>query len=162
MPPEVSAHSVLALAVQLEEQGAAYYRRAAELPLEPATCELLRSLADMEDDHRGRFEAMRSALSPTVAPAAASAESTEFLRTFSAAIPFEQNPAAALGPETSPDLILRQAISAERDSIALYVALKELIPDPSGQDEVMKIIREEMGHATLLTEQLVGLVRGDA
>jgi rubrerythrin len=42
----------------------------------------------------------------------------------------------------------------EKESIAFYTGIMELVPPEIGKDRVAEIIREEMRHVTMLTAQL--------
>jgi rubrerythrin len=55
--------------------------------------------------------------------------------------------------------IFKSALAAEKDSIAFYVGMKDLVPAGSGRAKIDDIIKEEMGHIRLLGERLTALKR---
>ena len=60
---EFSANEIFEMAEQLERNGAKFYRTSAEGVKDPASRDLLQSLADMEDTHEKTFASMRASLS---------------------------------------------------------------------------------------------------
>ena len=50
--------------------------------------------------------------------------------------------------------ILSAAIQAEKDSIAFYLGMKELVPEKLGKSRIDHIIKEEMSHIKLLAGKL--------
>ena len=51
--------------------------------------------------------------------------------------------------------ILRSAIQAEKDSIVLYLGMKEMVPQKAGKDKIDAIIKEEMGHIRILAGKMI-------
>ncbi|MHC4789473.1 MAG: ferritin-like domain-containing protein, partial [Planctomycetota bacterium] len=50
--------------------------------------------------------------------------------------------------------VLTKAIGLEKDSIIFYLGLKEVVPERLGRGRVDEVIRQEMGHVTLLSTTL--------
>ena len=50
--------------------------------------------------------------------------------------------------------VLRKAIALEKESIAFYTGIKELVPAEFGKGRIDDIIREEMRHVRMLSERL--------
>ena len=46
-------------------------------------------------------------------------------------------------------------MQAEKDSIAFFVGLKELIPENFGRDKVEELIKEEMKHIRWLNDKRI-------
>ena len=59
MPYDFNAEEIIEMAIQIEANGAAFYRRAAELQEEMADKEFLETIARMEDRHKIGFEEMK-------------------------------------------------------------------------------------------------------
>ena len=59
MPTPISADEVFEMACEMERNGGAFYRRAAEQAADDGNRELLTGLAAMEDDHLKTFSALR-------------------------------------------------------------------------------------------------------
>jgi rubrerythrin len=53
--------------------------------------------------------------------------------------------------------ILKEAITAEKDSIVFYLGMKELVPETLGKKRIDAIIKEEMSHIKLLSKELVAV-----
>ena len=149
----VTAVEILELAVKLERNGAAYYRRAADLTPDSCARAFLRDLAAMEDRHVDSFQTMLRRVPPTVLP---DPGAEEFLKTVAERRVFaiDVDPSEGLtGRESVPE-ILRQAIQLEKDSVVFYVAIGLVTPDPDDKDVLQEILQEELGHITLLADQL--------
>jgi rubrerythrin len=56
---------------------------------------------------------------------------------------------------TSLEGILKDAITAEKDSIVFYLGMRDMIPEGKGRNRMDDIIKEEMGHIRLLSKELV-------
>jgi rubrerythrin len=57
-------------------------------------------------------------------------------------------------PDDSFQGILSTAIQTEKDSIAFYLGMKELVPAKLGKTKIDDIIKEEMSHIKILAEKL--------
>jgi rubrerythrin len=60
------------------------------------------------------------------------------------------------GKETMED-ILRTAIGLEKDSIVFYLGIKEIVPERLSKQRIDDIIKEEMGHIAILSQEMAGL-----
>jgi len=157
-----NANEILEMAEGMEVNGAAFYRKAAEGAGDDDTRRQLEELATMEDGHLATFTAVRESLSldekaePVWDPEGLAAG---YLRAFVDGHVFDvkADPSKALTGRESPEEIFRVAIGLERDSIAFYLGLKELVPESLGRDKVEGIIKEEMGHIRLLSGKVAAL-----
>ena len=43
------------------------------------------------------------------------------------------------------------ALLFEKDSLAYFLGIKEILPDPNGRDEIDKLIKSEMLHIRMLS-----------
>lgn len=148
---------VFGMAEQIERNGAKFYRKAAEQL--PANKDFLLRLAVMEDEHLQTFSDMHAKF------AADAAESTVFdpdnqaesyIRAMADTHVFDmtKDPGEALkGDETMAD-IAKTAIGLEKESIAFYVGLRELVPTALGSEKIDAIIREEWRHVAVLSQEL--------
>jgi len=154
-----SADEIFEMAEELERNGSKFYRQAAENFKEPAKQQLLLSLAEMEDLHELTFEAMRDQLTDAEREVSTFDPDDEvgmYLRAMADGHVFDvsQPPSEKLtGNETFTD-ILKIALGCEKDSIVFYLGLRDLVPAKEGKDKIDAIIREEMGHISLLNKQL--------
>ena len=158
-----SPGEVFEMARQMERNGAAFYRKAAENVGQADMSEALLRLAAMEDDHEKTFASMAGKL--TVADRSSSVfdpdgEGALYLRVMMDGKVFDSKdagPAARLTGEETPQEILQTAIGLENDSILFYLGMKEAVAGDRSKGQVDGIIRQEMGHVADLTKQLAEL-----
>jgi rubrerythrin len=153
---DFNADEVFEIAEQIERNGAKFYRTAAEKIKDNSKKQLLVNLAKMEDEHEQTFKALRKKLSAdekiqtTFDP---QGESELYLRALAdTRIFYEKNVIP-----TSLEDILKFAITTEKDSIVFYLGLKEVVPVHLGKQKLDDIIKEEMGHISLLSKELLEL-----
>jgi len=153
------------VAKRIEENGAAFYRRAADFIDDPEKKKLLLSLADWEDRHIEFFDSLRTDLSD-INPMEykryidrlfkPDAETEVNIQEWADSAVFgpDENPADHLtGDETLED-ILRIALRMEKDAYVFYSGLKESMHITKESDALNKIIKEEMRHISVLTKEL--------
>ncbi|MCG6912112.1 MAG: ferritin family protein [Deltaproteobacteria bacterium] len=155
---DFNADEILQMAEQIEKNGAAFYRECAGKIEDPAAVKLLQDLAAMEDQHEKTFADIRSRLS------AKEKESTTFDPDGEAVLYLKALADTKVFFEKSIDTgnleeILKEAITAEKDSIVFYLGMKALVPEELGVVRVDAIIKEEMSHISLLSKELVALKR---
>jgi len=154
-----TADEVLAIAEQIERNGAAFYRAAAGLVRSPAARRLLEELSAWETEHEKTFAAMRRELSDqerepiTFDP---DDELALYLEAFASGKVFNPraDPIEELGEAPTVARVLSSALAREKDSIVFYTGMKQMVPARLGHDKVERIIREEVGHVALLTLRL--------
>lgn len=149
-----TADDVFAMAVRIEENGNAFYVGAAEMTVDPQVKKLFEDLALMEAGHIQAFKALRSQLpsSPTgsvwdpegLAESYLQAAADTHIFTVEAAKP-------RLAAVKTPLEALDMALQFEKDSMAFFLGMKEILPDPSGKSELDKLIMQEMDHFRMLT-----------
>jgi len=157
-----NADEVFEMAEEIERNGAKFYRRAAEKTADSGARDRLLGLAVMEDGHEKTFTAMRADLSVKESMSRAfdpDNEAVQYLRVMADDKVFDlkADPSAKLTGQETTEEIYQTAIGLEKDSIVFYQGIKEIIPEKMGKDKIDLIIREEMGHITLLSEQLTSL-----
>ena len=156
MSYDFSADEIFEMAGQLERNGAAFYRKAAQGIADAAGKELLTRLAAMEDDHEKTFAAMRKELAAREKTATVfdpEGESVAYLKALADTRVFFEKEIDT----SSMKEILKAAIEAEKDSIVFYLGMKEAVPEKLGKDRLDSVIKEEMGHIRLLSKELVAL-----
>ena len=159
---EFNADEILAMAEQIERNGALFYRKAAELVKNAEVSKLLLDLAAWEDGHERDFAAIRADLSIQEREPRAfdpEDETSMYLRTMADGHVFDVrvNPADKLTGKESAEDILRMAIGQEKDSIVFYTGLKEMISQKAGRERVEEIIKEEMSHIGFLNREIAAL-----
>jgi rubrerythrin len=156
MAYDFSADDIFSLAEEIERNGAAFYRDAARIVSAAAQKELLLHLADMEDGHEKMFKTMRAELTEKERAGTVfdpDDESALYLKALADMRVFFDKPIDT----SSMENILKAALTAEKDSIVLYLGMKDLVPEKSGKDRIDSIIKEEMGHIRLLGKELTAM-----
>jgi len=150
---------IFEMAIRIENNGAAFYRKAAGLQSDTKNQKFLESLAHMEDQHQKIFTEMRTTLTqkdkdPKVFDPYS--EVSQYLTAMADTMGGEGSPSVTdslTGDETLED-ILRTAVGLEKDAILFYLGIKDLIPSQSGQDRIDEIIRQERRHVAQLSNLL--------
>lgn len=153
---DFSAKDVFQLAEDIEINGAEFYRNAAAGADDKSTADLLNGLADMEMEHKKTFEQMRAELTGKEKAETVfdpDNDSVKYLQALADIRVFFEKDIDSSDLEN----ILKSAITGEKDSIVLYLGMKDLVPEKFGQDKIEKIIREEMGHIRMLSKELKAL-----
>ncbi|MDY0313046.1 MAG: ferritin family protein [Desulfobacterales bacterium] len=154
MKYDFSADDVFEMAEQLERNGAQFYRQAAAGVSGEEAKRLLNELAAMEDDHEQIFAAMRAELAAGEKAETVfdpENEAAAYLRALADTKVFFEKKIDT----SSLREILKDAITAEKDSIVFYLGMREMVPQKLGKERLDAIIREEMGHVRLLSKHLV-------
>ena len=156
MSYDFTADDIFEMAIQMERNGAKFYRTAAENAAEASGKELLLGLAAMEDEHEKTFAELRADLTDKEKSATVfdpEGESALYLRALADTRVFFEKEIDV----TSMEDILKSAITAEKDSIVFYLGMKDLVPDKFGKGRLDDIINEEMGHIRILSKELIAL-----
>ena len=151
MSYDFNADEIFKVAIRIEENGAAFYRRAAEFQSDAENRTALEKLAAMEDTHKTTFEKMKQSLSSAEKSATVfdpQGDSANYLMAMADMHGGEGSPTAAeaLTGEESILEIIDIAIGLEKESILFYLGLKDFVPPDYGQDKLDGIIREEQRH----------------
>ena len=153
---------ILEMAERIEKNGAAFYRRAAQLHAASDDVEFLKELATMEDDHQATFAAMRRELSAVETEQTAwdpYDEQALYLQAMADGHGGEGDRKCIemlTGSEPIVNVLLT-AIVLEKKSIDFYFSLKGMIPARLGGDKLDKIIDEERGHMVVLAKKVKAL-----
>jgi rubrerythrin len=156
---DFNADDILQMAEQIEKNGARFYRESAEKVTDASAKELLLNLASMEDNHEKTFSNMRSALcarEKEVTVFDPQDEAASYLKALAdTRVFFEKQ----IDSNTMED-ILKEAITAEKDSIVFYLGMKELVPESLGKGRIDAVIKEEMSHIKTLSKELMAIKKG--
>lgn len=145
------------IAVEIEKNGAHFYRTAEKIVQDPAMKEELRKLAEQEDGHARSFAQLAEELEREKEDwAPYSTEANLFLSALASSVVF---PGGALaqamqGRMNSMEEILKSAIRSEMDSIAFYRQILAESPDASFVSGIETIIHDETQHLQELTDRL--------
>ena len=153
---DFNADEVFEIAEQIERNGAKYYREAAEAVTNEKDKDFLLELADMEDDHEVTFADLRKTLNDKEKEAVtfdSEDETPQYLKALADTRVFYKKAIDF----NSMEGILTGAITAEKDSIAFYLGMKDMVTGCHGKDRINEIIKEEMKHIRLLSSRLLDL-----
>lgn len=154
-----NADEIFEMAEQIERNGAKFYRDAAANASDADVKKLLLDMAVMEDGHEKTFSKMRQELS--AADKASNIfdpdnEVAQYLQTMADFHGTEGKASATeelTGNESLAE-ILTIALQAEKNSIAFYVGVKDLLSSKSGKQKIQGIIIEEMAHVATIGGKL--------
>lgn len=153
---------VFEIAEQIERNGARFYRKAAKNSKDFEHKKTLLELAEMEDQHEKVFARMRARVkqpeqNPIFDP---NHEATIFLQAFADGFVFDlkTDPVDLLKGKESITDILHLAIGLEKDSIIFYLGIEKILLDETEVSHMRAILREEMGHITLLGQKLAEFI----
>ena len=155
---DFNADDIFEMAERIERNGAKFYRTAAEKVADASAKEFLLELAGMEDDHEKTFALLRADLSKKEKAATVfdpEGESALYLRALADTEVFFKKEIDV----SSMEEILKAAIMAEKDSIVFYLGMMQFVPEELGKDKLGKIVKEEMEHIRILSNELVSLKR---
>ncbi len=152
-----NAAEILDIAIRIEQNGAAFYRKAAASRRPGENTALLLELAAMEDEHQRIFAKLRDALPQTTVPdflpqddeAGLYLDAMADYHGGEGSIPATDR---LTGHETLADVI-SIAIDLELKSILYYDGLRQLVPAELGRDRVDAVIAEERRHVAVLRRE---------
>jgi rubrerythrin len=151
-----NADEILAIAEQIEQNGAAFYDEAAARATQPELQRLLSELAQWEGEHRHVFASMRGELTErerepiTYDP---DGQLVDYLKVIADQQVFSRGrtPLSLLGDPPDEGRIIRAAIALEHESIAFYAAMTPVLPPRLGRPRLAAIIQEEYSHIVRLS-----------
>lgn len=154
-----NVNEIFEIAIQIERNGAFFYKRCADAAQDGPVKELLATLGEVEVKHEHIFtEMLRIIKNDVDIPNRFDPdnEAAHYLQAMADGHVFDlkNDPASQLTGKESVETILRAALGREKDSIVYYLGLKELVPDDLGKDKVDKIIKEEMSHVVFISNAI--------
>lgn len=164
MAYDFNADEIFDMAEQMERNGAQFYRKIAEGSPKGSVRDLFLKFADMEEAHEKVFISMRAELSDKDKESAVfdpEGESAQYLQALVDLRVFDENAGEGfaffedLAEEEKIERALRAAIGLEKESIVFYQGMKEFVPEHLGKNRIDDIIKEEMKHIRILTNELV-------
>jgi rubrerythrin len=156
---QFNAEEVFAVAIKIEENAIAFYRRAASLNKDKEIVKTLENLETVEEKHKKIYTEMKNTLKK---------QGKEVLTydPYDEAMLYLKAMADVHGGEGSPEIagrltgkeslqeIINIALGLEKKSILYYVGLLDLVPEKLGKDKISLIIAEEKKHVVLLNKLL--------
>ena len=150
---DFTADDVFEMAEQLERNGGKFYRTAMDSVSDEENKNLLKMLAEMEDEHEKTFAAMRAELASSEKMVTVFDPKDEAVMYLRAMVDNKVFADKEIEVSSIRD-ILKAAIQAEKDAIVFFLGMKEVVPDGKGKAQMEKIIKEEMDHIRLLSSHL--------
>jgi rubrerythrin len=151
-----NADEIFEMAEQIESNGERFYRTSAKQTKDAEAKDLLLKLADMEVEHQKVFSGMKTSLSAQEKKAMTfdpTSEAGLYLASLANTKVFFKKEI-----DTSKlEGIFKAALTAEKDSIAFYLGMKDMVPGASGKMKIEDIIKEEMRHIRIIGDQLAKL-----
>lgn len=154
-----NANEVFDIARRIEQNGATFYRAAAEIMADAKSKKLMNDLAAMETQHEAIFASMQEKLSGGETEDTMydpHEEAYAFLKGMADKYVFNPNeePGRAMKAGANVVAVLNEALQREKDSVIFYEGIKVMVPEKYGRKRIDDIIEQEMGHIMLLTKEL--------
>ena len=161
-----SADEILAVAEQIERNGAKFYRIAAEQTSDGEAQAALKWLAGEEDQHEKAFAAMRANLNdggPLCGVWDPDGQCEKYLQALADGKVFDlkTDPAVIVKRLTTIRDVLECALSNEKDTIVFYMVMAKKGDEHINQEKIQGILDEEIGHIALISDMLALLWRGE-
>ena len=154
-----NADEIFEMAERIEHNASEYYREAADCSSDADVKKMLTELSAMENGHAQTFAQMRKDLADAEKESNVfdpDNEVAQYLQTMADFHGTEGKVSATekfTGNESLAE-ILKIALQAEKNSIAFYVGIKDLLSSKAGKERVQSIIIEEMAHVSTLGGKL--------
>ena len=148
-----SANELLDMAIKLEKNGEAVYRRAIEMVSKPELISLLEWMADEERRHADFFSELKRNLETNRPNLFMEEMSRELFDDLLGDKNFSLKEVNFSTIETSDDLFAI-FIEFEKDSVIFYKVLEPFVEDPIALEHLKKIIDEENRHIQHLQESI--------
>ena len=157
-----NADEIFEMAIEIELNGAKFYREAAGNAADAEIKKMLLDMALMEDGHVATFKAMRKELGEQEKEQTVydpDNEAAMYLQTMadSHGIEGKKSMTEKLTGQESTREILEIALNAEKDSVVFYFGLRGYVSAKAGKDRVEAVIIEEISHITRLNQELAAL-----
>ncbi|MFW5774748.1 MAG: ferritin-like domain-containing protein [Chitinivibrionales bacterium] len=160
MPIVYNADEIYEMGVEIEKNGREFYRHAAELAQDDDAKRLFLELSDWETRHIDIFEKLRQNVPDDLKQDDSGFDIDQqkhaYLKAAADSHIFSRNldPVEFIKNAKSPADILRYAMNFEKDSVVLYVSMKNIVPAQLGRDTIDGLINEEIKHVSMLQEQI--------
>ena len=156
-----SVNEIVEMAVQIEQNGYAYYHEATKRKdLDSKSLELLTFLRDAELDHEKTFLALRDEIDLDVLELSGDWELVaNYLNTIVAGRIFSDPDSAIKKATAAKDVkeVISNAITFEKDTLLYFHAINDGINDLRAKSVLRRIINEEVSHVLMLNDFLKSL-----
>ncbi len=160
--PLFQAAEVLDMAIEIERMGLAFYRGCTAARASEQAAEVFEFAAEQEQQHIELFARMKRDLDQYTVPESYPGETLAYVRGLIGDTIFATVDEAACSAEEMPDVdsAIDKAVRLERQSIAFYSGLREVVR-PSEHDAIDEVIAEEHRHIRRLVALQHELGGGD-
>jgi len=151
---QFNANEILEMAEQIEKGGYKFYQKAANDVADAEIKVFLLELAEMELGHEKIFSELKNQLTAKEKEAVVfdpDEETSAYLKALADTRVFYEKEIDT----TSVEEALKAALVAEKDSIVFYLGMKEMVPEGRGKTMIDDIIKEEMTHIKVISNQLL-------
>lgn len=154
-----NADEIYEIGVEIEKNGKKFYEIAAEAAKEPIVKAFFSRLAQWENEHIQLFSKLKTGLPENARREVAFDPNGELARYLKAAADTHVFRADADVPgmvsrcQTAIDA-LSLALTFEKDSVVLYSAMRNFVPQDLGKGEIEKILDEELKHMVIITDEM--------
>ncbi|OAA30117.1 hypothetical protein AT15_00965 [Kosmotoga arenicorallina S304] len=150
-----SAHEILDIALNIENEGIKFYRELAEKAKDESAKSTFEFLVSQEKEHIITFRELLKRFEKEAQELVNWDEATEYLKTLSEQKVF---PSASTLIEkfknSTPEEVVKYSIEREKDTVIFYYDLLDMIADNEAKEAVKKIIKEEKKHVVILRDLL--------
>jgi len=159
-----NAAEVFQIAIEIEENGKAFYDKAQKLIQDAGVKALFADLATQEVEHKKRFEALKAQLPQKASEATVSDPNDElyaYLRMMADQHVFVSGSAVdeQLAQIKTATDALKLAIQFEKDSVLFFLSMQDATCDDKGRDLIQLLVKEEQEHLKRLSLELRKLGR---
>jgi rubrerythrin len=154
----LNANEIFQIGIQIETNGKLFYETAASQSQEEPAKKLYRELAFWENQHIDLFEKLRLQLPESAKRedlldlnselqiyVKATADSHVFIK--------NRDIPGLVSRLKTPREVLDLAVTFEKDSVVFYSAMKKVVPESFGKNQIDALINEEIQHIAVLTQQ---------
>jgi rubrerythrin len=157
-----NANEVYQIGVEIEKNGKAFYESAAARADNADIKKLFKDLSAWEEGHVMLFENLKNELPQDAGGFDVSdpdGQMARYLKANADSHIFVVNTdmAELAGSCGSAKETLELAIRFEKDSVALYSSMKNVVPEDLGREKIERLIQEELSHVAFLQAQIDGL-----
>jgi len=154
-----NADEILQIAIEIEHNGQAFYKRASEIVDDPDAQAMFLKLSEWEAVHAETFSRLKERFSGRHAELSIldpNHEAVKYLQAiadgkiFKTSVPVESMTPVGM---TVCD-VLWDALDREKDTVIFYVAFKAVVIDGEDRDALERIILEEIEHVRYITEEM--------
>jgi rubrerythrin len=157
-----NADEVYQIAIDVEQNGEAFYQAAARRATNVEVREMFTELAAWENGHASLLTGLRDKLDQPArlhTPSDPNGEIAAYLKALSEGTIFRKDKGleALLDRCSGPVEVLRLAIRFEEESVKLFQTMKQLVPQQFGGGSIDRLVAEEQQHAAMLRGKVFAL-----